>query len=101
MANRVLPTPPGPVRESRRTSDRSSSSDTAITPWRRPMKVVSGMGRSYRDERSESTGEPITFIDQIVVHHGHLAADRQEAKDGDMPPLHTVQPSITAAGRNR
>ena len=44
-ASRVLPTPPGPVSVTRRTSGRRSSSPTAAISRSRPTSEVSGTGR--------------------------------------------------------
>ena len=45
IARRVLPTPPGPVSVTRRTSGRRSRSRTAATSRSRPTSGVSGRGR--------------------------------------------------------
>ena len=46
-ARRVLPTPPGPVRVSRRTSELRSRAVTAASSCLRPMRGVSGAGSLY------------------------------------------------------
>ena len=46
MASRVLPTPPGPVSVSNRTSSRRSSATSDTISVSRPMREVSGAGRS-------------------------------------------------------
>src|SRR5437764_1023396 len=43
--NRVLPTPPGPVSVTSRTSDRLSNRVTAATSFSRPIKGVGWIGR--------------------------------------------------------
>ena len=47
-ASRVLPTPPGPVRVSSRTSSRRSRSVIAATSRSRPISGVSGWGSRHR-----------------------------------------------------
>src|SRR5262249_53594680 len=47
-ANRVLPTPPGPVRVRRRTSSRRSNASPAAASASRPMSGVGGIGKGGR-----------------------------------------------------
>ena len=54
IARRVLPTPPGPVKVSRRTPGSRSSVTTAASSWSRAIKRVSGRGRGVPPPSTES-----------------------------------------------
>ena len=56
-ASRVLPTPPGPVTVSKRTSASCSPADSAANSVSRPMSRVSGTGKKTR-EAGAATGAP-------------------------------------------
>ena len=48
MARRVLPTPPGPVKVSRRTAGSRTRETTAASSWSRAIRSVNGRGRDPR-----------------------------------------------------